>query len=77
LYKGIKRHSKNPAFLCPKTIHKNPEPDKIPCFRVVNFKGELSGEFAFGGAGAQQKLLEAEGIEVINGKVDLAKFGMK
>jgi O-6-methylguanine DNA methyltransferase len=58
-------------------LHKNPEPDKIPCFRVVNSKGELSGEFAFGGAGAQQKLLEAEGIEVINGKVDLAKFGMK
>jgi O-6-methylguanine DNA methyltransferase len=58
-------------------LHKNPEPDKIPCFRVVNSKGELSGEFAFGGAGAQQKLLEAEGIEVIDGKVDLAKFGMK
>jgi O-6-methylguanine DNA methyltransferase len=58
-------------------LHKNPEPDKIPCFRVVNSKGELSGEFAFGGVGAQQKLLEAEGIEVINGKVDLAKFGMK
>jgi O-6-methylguanine DNA methyltransferase len=58
-------------------LHKNPEPDKIPCFRVVNSKGELSGEFAFGGAGAQQKLLEAEGIEVINGKVDLTKFGMK
>jgi O-6-methylguanine DNA methyltransferase len=58
-------------------LHKNPEPDKIPCFRVVNSKGELSGEFAFGGAGAQQKLLEAEGIEVINGKVDLSKFGMK
>jgi O-6-methylguanine DNA methyltransferase len=58
-------------------LHKNPEPDKIPCFRVVNAKGELSGEFAFGGAGAQQKLLEAEGIEVIAGKVDLTKFGMK
>jgi O-6-methylguanine DNA methyltransferase len=58
-------------------LHKNPDPDQIPCFRVVNSKGELSGEFAFGGAGAQQKLLEAEGIEVINGKVDLSKFGMK
>jgi O-6-methylguanine DNA methyltransferase len=56
-------------------LHKNPDPDKIPCFRVVNAKGKLSGEFAFGGEGAQQKLLEAEGIEVIDGKVDLAKFG--
>lgn len=55
-------------------LHKNPDPDNIPCFRVVNSKGELSGEFAFGGAGAQARLLEAEGIEVINGRVDLEKY---
>ena len=55
-------------------LHKNPDPDNIPCFRVVNSKGELAGEFAFGGAGAQARLLEAEGIEVIDGKVDLKKF---
>ena len=40
-------------------LHKNPDPDNIPCFRVVNAKGELAGEFAFGGAGEQAKLLEA------------------
>jgi len=55
-------------------LHKNPNPDEIPCYRVVNAKGELSGEFAFGGAGAQAKLLMAEGIEVVNGKVDLKKY---
>lgn len=55
-------------------LHKNPEPDKIPCYRVVNAKGELAGEFAFGGAGEQAKLLEAEGIEVKNGRVDLKKY---
>lgn len=58
-------------------LHRNPDPDTIPCYRVVNSKGELSGEFAFGGPGAQQKLLEADGIEVIGGKVDLKKYGMK
>lgn len=57
-------------------LHKNPDPLNIPCFRVVNSKGELAGEFAFGGAGAQAKLLRAEGIEVIDGKVDLQKYGM-
>ena len=57
-------------------LHKNPDPDNIPCFRVVTAKGELAGEFAFGGARAQAKLLEAEGIEVINGKVDLKKYGI-
>lgn len=58
-------------------LHKNPEPDSIPCYRVVNAKGELSGEFAFGGSGAQQKLLEKDGIEVADGKVDLEKYGIK
>ena len=57
-------------------LHKNPDPSGIPCFRVVNAKGELSGEFAFGGKGRQQALLEADGIKVINGKVDLQKYGM-
>lgn len=58
-------------------LHNNPDPATIPCFRVVNSKGELSGEFAFGGAGAQAKLLEAEGIEVIEGRVDLKKYQFK
>lgn len=58
-------------------LHKNPDPDNIPCFRVVNSKGELAGAFAFGGANIQQSLLEADGIEVVNGKVDLEKYGMK
>lgn len=58
-------------------LHKNPAPDLIPCYRVVNAKGELSGEFAFGGKGAQQKLLEADGIEVLGGKVDLEKYGIE
>jgi len=57
-------------------LHKNPDPDNIPCFRVVNAKGELAGEFAFGGAGEQAKLLMADGIEVVDGRVDLARFGM-
>lgn len=57
-------------------LHKNPDPDNIPCYRVVNAKGELAGEFAFGGAGAQARLLEAEGIEVVNGRVDLRKYGI-
>lgn len=57
-------------------LHKNPHPDLIPCYRVVNAKGQLAGEFAFGGREAQQRLLENEGIEVIDGKVNLKKYGM-
>lgn len=58
-------------------LHKNPDPDGIPCYRVVNSKGELSGEFAFGGEKAQEELLMADGIEVVKGKVDLKKYGIK
>ena len=58
-------------------LHKNPDPDNIPCFRVVNSKGELAPEFAFGGMGEQKKLLEAEGIEVKDNKVDLSKYGLE
>lgn len=57
-------------------LHRNPDPEHIPCYRVVNAKGELAGEFAFGGAGAQARLLETDGIEVVDGKVDLKKYGI-
>ncbi len=55
-------------------LHKNPDPENIPCHRVVNSKGELAGGFAFGGAEVQAKLLCAEGVEVVDGKVDLEKY---
>lgn len=58
-------------------LHKNPDPENIPCFRVVNSKGELAPEFAFGGIGEQRKLLEADGIEVKDNKVDLSKYGLE
>lgn len=57
-------------------LHKNPDPEHIPCYRVVNSKGELAGAFAFGGEGVQTKLLMEDGIEVVRGRVDLSKYGM-
>ena len=57
-------------------LHKNPDPNGIPCYRVVNAKGELAGAFAFGGADVQANLLRADGIEVIDNKVDLIKYGL-
>lgn len=57
-------------------LHKNPDPEHIPCFRVVNAKGELSGAFAFGGAREQERLLLEDGVEVVKGKVNLDKYGI-
>ena len=58
-------------------LHNNPDPERIPCYRVVNAKGELAGGFAFGGAEVQAGLLETDGIQLTDGKVDLKKYGMK
>lgn len=57
-------------------LHKNPDPEHIQCYRVVNAKGELAEAFVFGGVNMQEKLLEADGIEVVNGRVDLEKYGI-
>ena len=57
-------------------LHKNPYPENIPCFRVVNSKGELSGAFAFGGKDEQARRLIKDGVEVVDGKVDLSKYGI-
>lgn len=53
-------------------LHVNPDPENIPCYRVVNRFGEVSRAFAFGGENMQIILLRADGIKVSDeGKVDL------
>ncbi|MCL2539304.1 MAG: methylated-DNA--[protein]-cysteine S-methyltransferase [Oscillospiraceae bacterium] len=55
-------------------LHVNPDSGAIPCFRVVNRNGECSGSFAFGGDGAQRKLLKADGVSFTeNGRVDMKR----
>lgn len=54
-------------------LHANPEPQSIPCFRVVNREGRLAEAFAFGGINQQRFLLEAEGVAFLSdGRVDLS-----
>ena len=55
-------------------LHKNPDPSTIPCHRVVNAKGELAGEYAFGGAWRQAEILRSEGVEITDGRVDLSVY---
>lgn len=44
-------------------LHNNPDPDTIPCHRVVTKDGRLSPAFAFGGESIQRELLLNEGVE--------------
>lgn len=56
-------------------LHANPDPDSIPCYRVLNRFGGLAPAFAFGGAEKQAELLRADGVEVRDdGTVDLEKY---
>jgi methylated-DNA-protein-cysteine methyltransferase related protein len=53
-------------------LHSNPYPKVVPCHRVVNKEGELSGGFAFGGGEKQRSFLEEEGVHFLpDGRVDL------
>ena len=67
---GNKRWARVVGF----ALHVNPDPEGIPCYRVVNRLGEVSSAFAFGGGNRQIELLEADGIPCPDGKVDLTKW---
>lgn len=69
--------NKGYARIVGNALHKNPAPGIIPCHRVVNAKGRLAPCFAFGGTSRQQELLEAEGVEVIDGFVNLSKYQVR
>ena len=56
-------------------LHSNPNPKEIPCHRVVNRFGQLSGSFAFGGKQGQRLRLEKEGIVFEkDGTIDMKKY---
>ena len=67
---GNKRWSRVVGY----ALHVNPDPDNIPCYRVVNRLGEVSSAFAFGGENRQIALLEADGVSCPGGVVDLKKY---
>lgn len=61
--------NKNLARVVGNILHKNPDGDKYPCYKVINSKGMLSKHYAFGGIEKQKEKLEAEGIKVMGNKV--------
>lgn len=55
-------------------LHNNPDEEKYPCYKVVNSRGMLASNFAFGGIDGQRKKLEIDGVEVVNSRVNLDKY---
>lgn len=53
-------------------LWRNPYAPRVPCHRVVGSDGQLVG-FA-GGIPEKQRMLTQEGIEIINGRVDVERY---
>ena len=68
--KSLARHVGN-------ILHENPDGDLYPCYKVVNCKGRLSEGYAFGGIEMQKERLEADGIAVVDFRVNLAEYRWK
>lgn len=66
--------NKNLARIVGNILHENPDGDKYPCYKVVNAKGNLAKNYAFGGVDCQKIRLEADGVIVSNNKVDLKVY---
>ncbi|BBP45580.1 hypothetical protein THMIRHAS_09530 [Thiosulfatimonas sediminis] len=49
-------------------MRKNPYPIIVPCHRVIKSNGQI-GDYALGGKAIKAKLLQLEGIEVVDGQV--------
>ncbi len=56
-------------------LRENRDPS-LPCHRVVNGQGQMAPEGTFGRPGEQERRLLAEGVETVNGKVDLKRWQM-
>lgn len=69
--------NKNCARAVGNILHDNPDPAQYSCHRVVNSKGKVAKNYAFGGPEAQRKRLENEGVIFEDdGTVDLEKYGI-
>lgn len=66
-----KLNIKNPRYIG-LVLHRNKNPNKIPCHRVVKSSGQLAKGYAFGGINEQKIKLQKEGVLFIsNYKVSL------
>ena len=75
-YAAIARKLKTRAYRAVgQALNRNPYAPQVPCHRVVGSAGALTG-FA-GGLAKKAAMLRDEGVRVVNGKVDVAKYGVE
>ncbi len=64
------------ARLVGKLLGKTPEGMVLPWYRVLRSSGRIAMPPGSRGFREQSRLLRAEGVEVINGRVPLSRFGL-
>ena len=68
-YKEMARVCKTSPRAIGRIMANNSDPVNYPCYKLVSSNGELCGYSAPGGLKTKAKLLEKEGIPVMNSKV--------
>lgn len=72
-YKALARQLKSKGYRAVgNAMNSNPYAPEVPCHRVVKSDGFVGG-FAHG-TEKKTQMLRKEGIEIVNGKVDLDRF---
>ena len=73
-YKEMARVCKTTPRAIGRIMAGNHDPAGYPCYKVVASNGELCGYSGHGGLLGKKKLLEKDGVEVKNGKIDPKYF---
>ena len=55
-------------------MRNNKHPKEIPCYKVIRSDRRIGNYSGSGGVNGKLKLLEKDGIKVVNGKIDLKKY---
>lgn len=75
-YKELARAMNSKAYRAVgNAMNKNPNAPRVPCHRVINSSGDIGGFSS--GIKNKIKILEKEGVEVKNNKIDLKKYFFK
>lgn len=74
-YKEIAKRLKTKAYMAVGTaVGKNPYAPGCPCHRVINSDGRIGNYSGKGGVNTKIKLLQKEGVDVKNNKVELKRY---
>lgn len=73
-YKEMARACETSPRAIGRIMANNTDPVNYPCYKVVSSAGELTGYSAKGGLKTKQKLLQADGVEFVRGRVAKKHF---